>query len=55
MKGSARLPGVERIRVPGEGSHRRRQDRQAHGIPLNPALRAALDKLAAELAIEPLD
>jgi LDH2 family malate/lactate/ureidoglycolate dehydrogenase len=54
MKGSARLPGVDRIRIPGEESHRRRQDRLAHGIPLSPALRGALDRLAAQVGVAPL-
>jgi len=54
MRGAARLPGVEAIRVPGEQSHRRRRERLAGGIPLHANLAAQLDKLAAQLSIAPL-
>jgi L-2-hydroxycarboxylate dehydrogenase (NAD+) len=54
MRGSARLPGVEAVRVPGEQSHRRRRERLAGGIPLHPALATQLDKLADQLKIAPL-
>jgi L-2-hydroxycarboxylate dehydrogenase (NAD+) len=51
---SQRLPGVERIRLPGEGSHAIRRERSENGIPLPAPLLAALDQLASELAIQPL-
>ena len=51
MRGSARLPGVEAIRVPGEQSHRRRRERLAGGIKLHPALTTQLDKLADQLVV----
>jgi LDH2 family malate/lactate/ureidoglycolate dehydrogenase len=54
LHGSALLPGFDRIRLPGEDRHRRIVERQARGIPIPPALRRALDHLAAELAIAPL-
>lgn len=54
IRGSKRLPGVERIHIPGEGSHAARADRERNGVPIPPALRAALDQLAAELRIAPL-
>ena len=54
LHGSALLPGFDRIRLPGEDRHRRIVERQAQGIPIPPALRRALDDLAAELAIAPL-
>ena len=54
LHGSALLPGFERIRLPGEDRHHRIAERHAHGIPIPPELRAALDKLAAELRIAPL-
>jgi len=54
MRGSARLPGVDAIRVPGEQSHRRRRERLAGGIPIHPALAAQLDKLSDQLEIAPL-
>src|SRR5437588_11144301 len=54
LHGSALLPGFDRIRLPGEERHRRIEERRAHGIPIPRELRAALDKLAAELQIAPL-
>jgi len=54
LRYSRTLPGVERIRIPGEGSHAARTERRTHGIPVPPALRAALDTLASELGITPL-
>ena len=52
LRASERMPGVDAIRIPGEGSHRTREERARSGIPLPPALRASLDALAAELQIE---
>jgi LDH2 family malate/lactate/ureidoglycolate dehydrogenase len=54
LHASERMPSVEAIRIPGEGSHRAREDRARNGVPIPNALRAALDKLAIELAIQPL-
>jgi LDH2 family malate/lactate/ureidoglycolate dehydrogenase len=54
MRGSARLPGVDAVRLPGEQSHRRHAERSASGIPLHPNLVAQLDKLAEALKIAPL-
>ena len=54
LRASERMPGVDAIRIPGEGSHRAREERARSGIPVPPALRASLDALAAELQIEPL-
>ena len=51
LRGSQRLPGVDRIRVPGEGSHAARADRLKNGIPLPAPLVASLRQLAAELKI----
>jgi L-2-hydroxycarboxylate dehydrogenase (NAD+) len=51
LRKSERLPGVDRIRLPGEGSHAARADRLKNGIPLPAALAAALNQLAAELKI----
>jgi LDH2 family malate/lactate/ureidoglycolate dehydrogenase len=53
MRGSALLPGFDRIRLPGEESHRRREERRARGIPVPPPLRRSLDALARELGIDP--
>src|SRR6266851_4459949 len=54
LHGSALLPGFEHIRLPGEDRHRRIAERQERGIPIPPELRAALDKMAADLKIAPL-
>ncbi len=55
LHASERMPGVERILVPGERSHERRAARAAGGVPLSAPLRASLDKLAGELTIPALD
>jgi L-2-hydroxycarboxylate dehydrogenase (NAD+) len=54
LRASERMPGVERIWMPGEQSHARRLDQHAHGIALAPQLLQTLAALAAELGIEPL-
>jgi LDH2 family malate/lactate/ureidoglycolate dehydrogenase len=54
LRASERMPGVDAVRIPGEGSHRAREERLREGVPVAPALRAALDTLAADLGIEPL-
>jgi LDH2 family malate/lactate/ureidoglycolate dehydrogenase len=54
MRGSARIPGVERIFVPGERSHETRERRSSEGIPIAPALLTNLDKVAADLGIKKL-
>jgi LDH2 family malate/lactate/ureidoglycolate dehydrogenase len=54
LRASRRLPGVDRIRLPGEGSHAARADRMKNGVPLPAPLAASLAALAAELKIAPL-
>jgi L-2-hydroxycarboxylate dehydrogenase (NAD+) len=54
MRGAERLPGVERIWLPGEQSHLKRVDRMQHGIPMPKPLRDSLDAAARDLAIPPL-
>src|SRR6201747_892717 len=54
LRGSSRMPGVQRILVPGERSHETRAIRIANGIPIDPALLRGLDQLAHELGIEKL-
>jgi L-2-hydroxycarboxylate dehydrogenase (NAD+) len=54
LRDSRTLPGVERIRLPGEGSYAARADRLENGIPLPAPLLAALNQIAAELKIAPL-
>ena len=51
MRGSARMPGVERIYVPGERSHETRIRRRREGIPIGAALMAGLDTLADDLGV----
>ncbi len=54
IRGSRRLPGVDRIRLPGEGSHAARADRARNGIPMPAPLLASLNELARQLGISPL-
>ncbi|WP_153768992.1 Ldh family oxidoreductase [Labrenzia sp. CE80] len=54
MKSSPKLPGVEEIRLPGERLARIKSERSASGIPIAPALKSQLDKLAEKLGITPL-
>jgi L-2-hydroxycarboxylate dehydrogenase (NAD+) len=51
LRTSARLPGVERIRLPGDDRAVRRRDRAAHGVPLSPQVLARLDATADRLGI----
>jgi LDH2 family malate/lactate/ureidoglycolate dehydrogenase len=55
IRNSRRLPGVERIWLPGEQSHAKSLDRRAHGIPMPKALRESLDGVARDLKIASLD
>ncbi len=49
LRGSERLPGTDRIWMPGEQSALKRRDREATGIPIPPQLRTVLDTLADQL------
>jgi len=55
IRHSQRLPGVERIWLPGEQSHAKRLERREHGIPIPKALRDSLDTVARELKVAPLE
>jgi LDH2 family malate/lactate/ureidoglycolate dehydrogenase len=55
MRNAERMPGVDRIWVPGEQSHAKRVAYGREGIPLAPQLVAALDQVAAELGVAPLE
>ncbi len=55
MRAAQRLPGVERIWLPGEQSHLKREDRTKNGIPMPKPLRDSLDVAARDLGIAPLD
>ncbi len=54
LRASKRLPGVERIWLPGEQSHTKRELHLKHGVPVPAALKESLDRLAGELGIAPL-
>jgi L-2-hydroxycarboxylate dehydrogenase (NAD+) len=54
LTASKKLPGVDAIRIPGQGRLERRTDRQKNGVPLAPSLVKQLDEVAKSLAIAPL-
>ncbi|MDE0058742.1 MAG: Ldh family oxidoreductase, partial [Defluviicoccus sp.] len=54
MRGSATMPGVDSVLVPGDGRAARLADRAANGIPIPDALRATLDGIAEETEVAPL-
>jgi L-2-hydroxycarboxylate dehydrogenase (NAD+) len=54
LKAAERMPGVDRIWLPGEQSEQKRQRYSVEGIPLAPTLIAQLDKVALQLKMEPL-
>jgi len=54
LRASARLPGVDAIRYPGEERRRRKADRGQNGIALTAQLIQQLDDLSAGLKIKPL-
>jgi LDH2 family malate/lactate/ureidoglycolate dehydrogenase len=51
IRGSARLPGVERIWLPGEQSHLKREAARKTGIALAAPLVTELDQLADSLRV----
>jgi LDH2 family malate/lactate/ureidoglycolate dehydrogenase len=55
MREAERLPGVERVWLPGEQSHCKRMDRLEQGIPMPKPLRESLEATARDLGIAPLD
>lgn len=54
LRASERLPGVDRVWLPGEQSHAKRLAYKEQGIPLAPVLVADLNALATELGIAAL-
>jgi L-2-hydroxycarboxylate dehydrogenase (NAD+) len=54
LRASERLPGVDRIWMPGEQSGAKRRAQSRDGIALAPSLRQALADVAADLGIAPL-
>ena len=51
LRGSRRMPNVDRIWLPGEQSNAKRIEYSRDGIPISVALRQNLDRLADELGI----
>ena len=54
LRGSRRMPNVDRIWLPGEQSNAKRIEYSRDGIPISAGLQQNLDRLAGELGIEPL-
>ena len=54
LRTAERMPGVDRIWLPGEQSHHKRLDHETHGVELAPGLVKQLNELAAERQIAPL-
>ena len=54
LRSSERMPGVDRIWLPGEQSHEKRVRQAKEGIAIAPQLMKTLDDLAREIGIEPL-
>jgi L-2-hydroxycarboxylate dehydrogenase (NAD+) len=51
LRASERMPGVDRIWMPGEQSHAKRLANERNGLALPPALRTQLDEFAREIGI----
>ena len=54
LRSAERMPGVERIWLPGEQSHHKRLTHEKQGVVLAPGLVKQLNELAAERQIAPL-
>jgi len=54
MRAAAPMPGVENVRVPGDGRAKSISDSEKHGVPVHEALLSNLNKLADELHISSL-
>jgi LDH2 family malate/lactate/ureidoglycolate dehydrogenase len=55
LRNSERMPHVDRIWLPGEQSHAKREANLQHGMALPPALRQQLDDFAADMGMPTLD
>jgi L-2-hydroxycarboxylate dehydrogenase (NAD+) len=55
LKASSKLPGVNQIRVPGDGAAKVMAERSKQGIPISPELKEALNQCAKECGISVLD
>lgn len=54
LAGSKCLPGVDEIRIPGQGRVKRRAERERKGVPLAESLLRQVDEMANTLRITPL-
>ena len=54
IRNSKKMPGIERIRVPGEQSHAIWVERSATGVPVHETLLTQFKQLASDLGIEGL-
>jgi LDH2 family malate/lactate/ureidoglycolate dehydrogenase len=54
LRNSKSLPGEGPVRLPGDARAKRIADRKTNGLTLPPELITQLDKLAAELSIQPI-
>jgi LDH2 family malate/lactate/ureidoglycolate dehydrogenase len=54
LHASTRMPGVDRVRVPGERSEELRRAQRREGIAIAPGLLQTLDRVAGDLGIAPL-
>jgi L-2-hydroxycarboxylate dehydrogenase (NAD+) len=54
LRASERMPGVERIWLPGEQSHAKRIEYLRDGVPVADGVIATLAQLAGKLGVEPL-
>ena len=52
IKGARKAPGVDEIRVPGDGARRERQRQLEHGIEIDPPVWSAIQDIMDELGIE---
>ncbi len=55
LKASSKLPGVNQIRVPGDGAAKSMAQRLQEGIPISPELQESLNQCAKECGIAALD
>jgi L-2-hydroxycarboxylate dehydrogenase (NAD+) len=55
LKASSKLPGVNQIRVPGDGAARVMAERLQNGIPISTELQESLNNCAKECGIAALD
>jgi L-2-hydroxycarboxylate dehydrogenase (NAD+) len=51
MKASPTLPGYDEVLLPGEQSHKKRQDREQNGVPIHNGLLQSLNKTASKLGV----